>query len=1031
LQPKVLRLLFHLVAHRQRSVSNQELLATLWPGEMVTLASVRRAVAGARRVLGESGDCQLSIQTVRDHGYRFVLSVRELDEGVAAAEPGGRAAQPQARPAPSVSYVRAEAPPAPTDPDIAFVGREGGLAVLDAALREALSRHGRCLWIYGEPGIGKTRMLQELSRRSRARGAQAWLGRCMEVEGAPPLWPLIQMLREAAAQLGPSALYEAMGAGAVDIAHAVPELRQWLPRLPEAPEVDPLRARFLSFDALARFLERASEQQPLVLLFDDLQRADASTLRLIAFLVQQLHGARVLIAATLRSGAATDELRDELLAEIAGHASARPIELAGLSRAELARYVELRAGAAAPEPVIARLHEQTGGNPLFLEQILHEPSGVPAECRWLRLWEAPLAHGLRGAIERHLAGIPPRCRRLLQVAAVIGREFALGALARMVERSTEYVLEQLSAAIDAGLVCAVEDAIGQRRFSHALIRDALYEQLPATTRARLHGRAGLALEAAGAAATEAALPQLAEHFVRAAPGHDGGRALSYLIRSARAARAQLAYEAAVTHFDRALALIELGVGGRVERMALLVEKGEALTCIPDAIAARDTLLEAVAIGEQLGSSLGIVRAAILFGRFIESGTVDPVQVDLIERALALLPPDDPQRTCLLALLAKALSFSREPAATTRAALEVVEATRKLSDPGQRGEALQNCLHALSGADCLRQRLEITAELERIGHEHGSGRALAAAASGRIWTNLELGDVPGVDAALEGLRVIAEHERDPFVRWHVMVFHAMRELIDGRLEASARLASAALALGTKLGEVAAHHVYCVQQSSVLRQQGRIAEAETLVRDVSLRHPAIGGWQVALAGLEADLGRAQRARAVLDRVLERDLDCLRRDPFTLGALAPAADLCARVGDAEQAKLLYKALLPYANRHGVISFGVGTHGPFERHLGHLAIRIGDAAAAEGHLRRALAAAEAMRSPIFISITLLLQAQLLMKGGRPRATERASMCIARAAEIARETGLWGIATHCGALAHALGLRWQVQPQLSGRRAR
>jgi DNA-binding winged helix-turn-helix (wHTH) protein len=259
LQPKVLRLLFHLVEQRERSVSSDELLQVLWPGEVVTLASVRRAVAGARRGLGENADCQSSIQTVRNHGYRFLLPVSELlvEAGNTESSNGhGEASAPD-----RVRSDRASI----SDADTTFVGRDQALAVLDGALSDSFAARSRHLWIRGEPGVGKTRVLEELAKRARAGGALVWLGRCMEVEGAPPLWPLIQILRAAAAQLGPRALLEAMGPGAGDIARAVPELRQWLPELPDSPSIDSLGARFRCFDSMALFLERVSERQLLVL----------------------------------------------------------------------------------------------------------------------------------------------------------------------------------------------------------------------------------------------------------------------------------------------------------------------------------------------------------------------------------------------------------------------------------------------------------------------------------------------------------------------------------------------------------------------------------------------------------------------------------------------------------------------------------------------------------------------------------------------------------------------------------------------
>jgi tetratricopeptide (TPR) repeat protein len=254
---------------------------------------------------------------------------------------------------------------------------------------------------------------------------------------------------------------------------------------------------------------------------------------------------------------------------------------------------------------------------------------------------------------------------------------------------------------------------------------------------------------------------------------------------------------------------------------------------------------------------------------------------------------------------------------------------------------------------------------------------------------------------------------------------MRALIGGRLSVAAALARETLALGTRLGEPSAARVYCAQYGGILRLQDRLDEAAALVRDVALRNPAIAGWQAVLAGIEAELGHKQQARRVLDRLIERDLESLRSDPFTLGALAPAADLCAMVGDTTHARQLYDALLPYADRHAVISNGINTHGPLARHLGRLAMRLHDGRSAEEHFRRAIAAAEAMPSPIFSSVSYLHYSHLLIVSGGAEPRERAGHLLERAFEVAHTTGLRALASRCRALAERAKLTLRMpQPR-------
>jgi DNA-binding winged helix-turn-helix (wHTH) protein len=1015
-QPKVLRMLFYLVANRHRSVSERELLEALWPGEVVGTASVKRAVRGARIALGERGDGESSIRTVRGHGYQFILPVREV-----RGEQADPKRQPESATGSSGVFPRASEAllPAPqaSGADDVFVGREAVLFVIEAALADVLSGQGRSLLIAGEPGIGKTRTLRELVARAGARGALTWFGRCAEVDGAPAFWPVIQILRETTHDIPASELRALMGPGAADIAEAIPELRQWLPDLPDPDAIGSVSARFRFFDSMALFLKRAAERRPIVLLVDDLQRADQPTLRLLEFLARELERSRVLLAAATRGAAEHCGGSGERSCRLSNGVAIRSIELQGLTREDIARCVELRMRGAAPDHVIDRLHDQTAGNPLFLEQILHAMAADRAGAGgpWERRMRVALGQGLRAAIDRHLEGLTEGCRITLRIAAVLGRDFSLGVLAQIAESSAESVWERLSEAVSAGILQSSQDSPGSHRFSHALIRDAMYEQLTRAERARLHLRAGAVLEARGAAACDALLPQLAEHYALAAPA-DEGRALHYALRAARAAKLRLAYEEAAHHLDRALGLLELGPSDPRKRMQLLLDKGEALGLAGLSAPARACLLHAAGLARELGASQELASAAVLLARAPESGSVDAERVSLLQEALAVLPDDHGQRPCLQALLAKSLIYARDPDRCARSALAALASADQLAEPAMRAEVLQACHEALAAPDYLAERLAIGEQLALIGHELGDRGILLQAAAARVWNSVELGNMAGADSAIGALETLVEQVREPIFRWHARMFRAMRAIVQGQLEQAELLAREAHALGTPIDEASAHHAYCVQMFAVLRFQGRLPEAEKIARDASLRHPTLCGWRATLATIEAGT-TPQRARVVLDQLFERDLAALRGDPFVLSALAPAAELCAAVGDEKLARTLYEAILPYENHHGNVSFGVSTHGPMARHLGVLALRMGDAKLAERHLQHAIRAAEVMPSPPFESVCCIALAQLLLTERRREARERAAALLGRALATAKASGLWALVRACRAVARGAGL--------------
>jgi tetratricopeptide (TPR) repeat protein len=275
-----------------------------------------------------------------------------------------------------------------------------------------------------------------------------------------------------------------------------------------------------------------------------------------------------------------------------------------------------------------------------------------------------------------------------------------------------------------------------------------------------------------------------------------------------------------------------------------------------------------------------------------------------------------------------------------------------------------------------------------------------------------------------LESIAHQVRDPYARWQAELFRTMRALVDGELDRAAQRASSAYQLGAKLSPGSAEHVHAVQKHAVLLLDGRIEEAQALVRDISLRHPALPGWQIELASHEARLGRPERGLGVLQRMLEHDFAALRREPFLLSGLAAATELCMMVGAAREAQQLYDALLPYEDRHANVSFGVATHGPVARHLGRLAFKLGDERASERHLQRALAAAEAMPSRTYTCIASLSYANMLLTSGRK--PKYGQELLQRAQTLARSAGLRGIEQLGLAIAERVNVPVQLDPDAS-----
>ncbi|HEU5161333.1 MAG TPA: BTAD domain-containing putative transcriptional regulator [Streptosporangiaceae bacterium] len=300
-------------------------------------------------------------------------ALRRLHEAILRQEPSLEPAAADATVTASAVRRRdSAAPPGRADP---FVGRDEELAQFRGAVEDARAGRGHVLLLVGEPGIGKSRMIQEFGAVARAAGFDVLCGRAWEEQGAPPFWPWVQALRAWVERLEPSILRTACGSEASVLAQLVPAVAERLPGLARSPEQEPepapAYARFRLFDAVTRLLCRAAAERPLLLALDDLHRADAASLRLLQFLAREVAGARLLIVGAYRDLDKGHEVvfRD-VLAELWREPGTGHLRLAGLRRPEIAQYVELVSGQRAAEPLVGALQARTGGNAFFLRELV-------------------------------------------------------------------------------------------------------------------------------------------------------------------------------------------------------------------------------------------------------------------------------------------------------------------------------------------------------------------------------------------------------------------------------------------------------------------------------------------------------------------------------------------------------------------------------------------------------------------------------------------------------------------------------------
>ncbi len=616
--------------HPYRERLRAQLMVALYRSDRQ--ADALQAYQDARRTLVE----ELGVEP----GERL----RELERAILAQDP-------------ELQLAAAEKPAAGQPPRVTarsgFAGREPELSELIAGLDDAVVGRGCVFLLAGEPGIGKSRLAEELLARARDRGARVLVGRCWEAGGAPVYWPWVQGLRSYIRESDPDALRSQLVGGAGELATILPELRELLPDVRRGQGADAEGVRFQLFESLASFLRGAASREPLAILLDDLHAADAPSLLLLRFMAEELADAPIMIVGCYRDTEVGTDLA-ETLAEISRRSTVHRLALEGLGRAETFRLLELTMGGSPGGELAERVHAETQGNPLFAAEIgrLLASAGSPERSPG----RLPIPQGVREAIGLRLRHQSESCRDVLTLASVIGREFSVETVRRASGLHEAELFEALEEAAAVRLVTDVPGASGRMRFSHILVRDVLYVDLQAPRRLRLHGAIGETLEALYASNLDPHLAELAHHYLEAGSAM-ADKAIDYAERAGDRAAAQHGYEEAARHYTSALRVVETtGPGEPNTTCELLLSLGGALSRSGMGAEAKRALLRAATLAELAGRPDQLARAALEYGgRFAWArASTDPELVPLLERALAAVgEKDTTTRVRLLARLAGA------------------------------------------------------------------------------------------------------------------------------------------------------------------------------------------------------------------------------------------------------------------------------------------------------------------------------------------------------------------------------------------
>ena len=580
-----------------------------------------------------------------------------------------------------------------------FVGRAEEFGALEAVFDDTLSGRPRLAMVVGEPGIGKTRLVEELGAYASMRGAQVVWGHCYEGDLSVPYLPYVEAFRSYV-RARPDDELSVSGAGLAEVATILPELRDRYPELGVLPPLEDDAERLRLFEGVASFVHAAASAQPLVLVLDDLHWADKPSLRLLQHLMRSLTDARVLIVGTYRD---VELDRNHPLAEamttLRRHRSYERVLLRGLPRDDVKALIEAIGGQEIGEELANLLSRETEGNPFFVSEILRhlvETGAIRRESGQfvssLDSIASQLPEGVREVIGRRLDLLSEACNEMLTVAAAMPAGFTIDVVGTVVGASDDVMLDLLDDALAAQVVRERSGHDGTYEFVHALIRQTLYGELATPRRVRLHRRILEALEQVFADRADEHLAELAYHAFQAAPGGDVDKAVDYSTKAGDEAMERSAYEEAARSYEMALLALEHRTRGEESRpVELLFSLGRARFRAGEVMAGRATLLEVADAARRNDDASMLGRVAMEYGgggwssvQSREQRDADP-RFALFDDAAASLRSHDPTPETLT-LLARVLGVQStsvvllEPARAALLAEETMTVAKSSGSP---------------------------------------------------------------------------------------------------------------------------------------------------------------------------------------------------------------------------------------------------------------------------------------------------------------------------------------------------------------
>jgi tetratricopeptide (TPR) repeat protein len=872
--------------------------------------------------------------------------------------------------------------------------------------------------------MGKTTLVAEAARAAFDNGACVLFGHCEE-DLATPYQLFAEALGHYITQAPEEKLLAHVKAHGSELSRLVPALASRIRDLPPSKAKDSDTERFLLFSAAVGLLAMASRDQPVVIVFDDLQWADKGSLLLLRHLAAVVQPMRVLVLGTYRdSELSKAHPLTDTLAALHRQSGMTRIELTGLDDSTVVSFLESAAGQALGEAGVELAHavfRETDGNPFFVSEMLRHLSETgaiyqDAMGRWVAqdsLEQMALPDSVRLVIGARVGRLGRDAGRVLSLASVIGRDFDLDLLARAAKTSEDDLLDILDAASAAALVRELTGVSGNYNFAHALIQHTLYEDLGPTRRGRAHRVVAEALEDLCGDRPGPRVGELAHHWFNANEPIDLTKAISYSRQAGDAALGALAPADALRHYAQALDLsAQVGNPDPVLGIDLTIGLGRAQRQTGDP-AFRDTLLGAARRAADLGDTQRLVVAVLANGRgFVSAiGSIDADKVEILEMVLERLSTEDPDRALVLATLCSELAMGSPLDRRQALANEAIAIAESSGDDATIVRVLNHIFIPLLVPSLLEQSLARTADALIRAERIGDPILLNSTAAWRAFAASRAGDIDEMDRCLEIAGSLVNQLDQPVLTWGHTFMRATRAQISGDTNRAEQLATEALQVGTDGGQPDAATVFGVQLMAISIQRGTMGELVPLIEEMSAQMPqhplALLSGVLAVAHVQGN--RTEDARHLLEEFAAVDFD-LPLDETWLTGMLLYAEVAIACRVPKCAGPLFDRLKPWA--HQWSNGGcIATEGPVSHYLGGLATVLGRYDEADTYFRQAAAFSDRLGAKYFASSTDLWWGGMLAERHAPGDVEQARGLLTKAHTIAAAHGYGNVERRAAAV--------------------